>query len=509
MGVAHKTAKTVLIVLIINMFSRAVALVASSMITAFYGATAQTSAYSFAIVVTNTVTTVIGTALTTAVIPIFIELMENRGKERAYKFINDTISLTVLMGLLLTVVGAVAAPYIVSGVRESSFEFAVYSIRLMLPAIIFISLFFVFSGVLQASGKFYMAAMVSIPSSFINIVYIVTMSNLFGIKGLVAATLTGFAIQALILIPAMKRAGFVFRLSFDYKSEDIIRIFRLAGPVIIGVCAYQINLLTNSSIAISYNSEKYVILNYMQNLGIQVILTLIYAITSVMYPKLAAYAASKDMEGFKKNLSLIIKAVVLLLLPVTVGFILLSVSLIDIVYGYKKFGVEDVQMGASIFSLYAIGIIGIGFKEIIDRAFYSIKNTKIPAYNGVFIMVVNIVLSFILVQYMGLRGIALAYSIAALAGGAALIILVQKNIGGIGLGNILIIALKAFAACVVMGFAVIAVGSVLQLTGLDSSKVGELICLMIQSGVGAVVYGFCLYILKVQEFMTLKNIIRF
>lgn len=508
MGVAQKTARTVLIVLIINILSRALALIASSMITAFYGATAQTSAYSFSIVITNTITTVIGTALTTAVIPIFIELLEGQNKDRAYKFINDTISLTVLVGLILTLIGILIAPVIASGVREDSYEFAIYSIRVMLPAIIFISLFFVFSGVLQSRGRFYMPAMVSIPSSLVNMVYILTMSKLFGIRGLVVATLTGFALQALILIPSMVQTGFRFRISCDYRNPDVIRIFKLTGPVLIGVCAYQINLLTNSSIAFSYNSEKYVVLNYMQNLGIQVILTLIYAITSVMYPKLSTYAANNDITGFKNSFFIVIKVIILLLLPITVGFVLLSTPIVDMIYGYKEFKTEDVLLGSEIFSLYAVGIIGIGFKEIIDRAFYSLKNTKIPAYNGVLIMIVNIGLSFGLVQYLGLKGIALAYSIAALVGGITLIYLIRKKIGKIDTQSLVITLIKTVAACVMMGIAVIVTGEYLQNTGVTLTKWGSLIALLIQVAIGILVYSLSLLVLRVKEFSDIiKNVL--
>jgi len=507
METAQKTAKTVLMVLIINVLSRALALIAGSMITAYYGATAETSAYAFAIKVTEIVTTIIGTALTTAVIPMFIDFMENKDMNRSYRFINNTISLTVITGLIIIAAGLIVSPLLAGFSNEDNYEFTVYAVRVMMPAIIFISLFYIFSGVLQARGNFFMPAMVSLPSSLINITYLLLLSRYFGTKGLVVSSLTGFAMQALILVPSLRKVGFRYTWTFDLKDPDIMRIFKLTGPVFIGVFAYQINVLINILIAMSYNSEKYIVLSNMQNLGIQIVFTLTYAITSVMYPRLSTYAANKNMDEFKQSLSTVLKTGILLFLPITVGFILLSFPIVDIIYGYGEFNSGDVLLGAGIYSLYAIGVIGVSYKEIIDRAFYALKNTKIPAYNGVLIMVVNITLSFILVRFMGLKGIALAYSIAMLTGGAVLIYLIRREIGKFQLSDIFVVALKSAAACVIMGIAVNGAGRLLQHFDIFSGKTGRLIEMLVQVFIGVLVYGFCLLLFRVKEFTnTMKSI---
>jgi len=500
MKAVQKTARTVFMVLIINVLSRGLALVANSMITAYYGATGETSAYAFALKVTEIVTTIIGTALTTAVIPIFIELLENEGRNRANNFINNIISLTVVIGLILVLAGVAVSPLLAMFAEAENRDFTVYSIRVMLPAIIFTSLFFIFSGVLQANGNFFMPAMVSLPSSLINITYLILFSGLFGTRGLVAATLLGFAMQALFLVLPMRKTGFHFGWSFHVKDPDIMRIFKLIGPVFIGVFAHQINVLVNVMIAMSSNSEKYVVLSNMQNLGIQVVFTLTFAVTSVMYPKLSAYAANHNIAEFKRSLSTVLKSGILLFLPITVGYILLSFSIVDIIYGYGEFTAQDVLLGSDIFSLYAVGVLGVSFKEIIDRAFYALKNTKIPAYNGLFIMFINITLSFIFAKYWGLRGVALAYSVAMLTGGGVLMYFIRKEVGQFRLSDILAVALKSMIACVVMGIVVVGTGRFIQGYGFISGKTGRLAGMMVQVLMGVLSYGFCLFLLRVQEF---------
>ena len=499
MEAAKKTAKTVLVVMIINLLSRALALFANALITAYFGATSATSSYSFALSVTNIITTIIGTALTTAVIPIYLSTMEEGGKKRADEFINNTLSLTVLIGLALMAVGMLLAPYIANLSTSGDKGFSLYAIRMMMPAIIFISVGFIFSGVLQAKGDFYSPAMISLPSSIINILYIVVLSGLYGMHGLVVATLTGFLVQALYLVWPMVKKGFRFFVSFHYNNPDIRRIFKLTGPVIIGVAAYQINMLTNNSIAYSFNSEKFIILSNMQNLGIQIVLTLVLASTSVIYPKLTACAVKKDYSGFATGLHTAVNTAVLILVPLSVGFWVLSYDIVDVVYGYGKFGPNDVAMGAQIFSLYAIAVLGIGLKEICDRAYYSLNNTKTPAYNGVLIMAVNIVLSVILVRIWGFNGIAFAYSVAALIGGFTVYTLVMQYIKQHLWGDFFKILIKSALAAAVMFLCIKGVVLLEGYLPLPEGKLVVIAGLLVKVAIGVLTYFITLYLLRTKE----------
>ena len=138
---SKKIAGTAMIVLIINIISRGFALVANSLITATIGVNDLTSAYSYALTLTNIITTIIGTTLTTSVIPIYTDLRENHDLKRANKFINNTISLTVIVSILLVFLGSVLAPYISKISGNTDISFSVFAIRVLLWSIVFICLY--------------------------------------------------------------------------------------------------------------------------------------------------------------------------------------------------------------------------------------------------------------------------------------------------------------------------------------------------------------------------------
>ena len=497
----EKTAGIAVAVMVINVLSRALALVANSLITASFGANSLTSAYSFAITLAGIITTIIGTTLTTSVIPIYTELKETGDNKRTAAFLNNTVSLTVIVSLSMIFIGVVAAPLIAKIAGKGDYDFSVYATRILLFSILFMSLYYIFSGILQANNRFFLAAAVSIPSSLCSMIYIFVFSAKYGVAGLVVATLVGYFAQAAILAPALPSVGCRLGLSFHYKNEDMRKIFRVVAPVIIGICAYQINILTNSSIAFGYDTENYIVLNNAQNLGVQIVMTMTLAIASVIYPKLATLTAKKDEEGFIRLMVSTLNGIILLLVPLTFGFFLLGHDFIDLIYGYGKFTEENVRLGGSVFSLYALGILGIGFKEITDRAFYARKNTKFSALNGVVIMAVNIILSIIFVRIWGLCGIAAAYSVAALVGGVNIIFLFKKKYGDLTARPILKALLKALCAAAVMTPAVILIGKAVP----SGSKLGLLIRLAASGGGGALVYALTLIVLKTEEITEFIN----
>ncbi len=489
-----RIADTAVVVLIINVISRGFALVANSLITSAIGVNDMTSAYSYALTLTNIITTIIGTTLTTSVIPIYTDLKENHNLKRANSFINNTISLTVIVSLILIALGGILAPLIANFSGNSDTAFSVFAIRVLIFSVLFICLYYVFSGLLQANDKFYLAAMVSLPSSIVSIIYLTTLSSSYGTYGLTFATLLGFFLQAAILVPALKSTEFNFKLSFNYKNEDMKKIFRVVAPVIVGVCAYQINMLTNNSIAFSYDSERYIVLNNAQNLGIQIVMTIVLAVASVIYPKLSAFAAKEDKEEFKKNFTGTLNGLLILLIPIAFAYYIFAEEIMDIVYGYGKFTEEYIKLGGSVFAMYAFSIAGIGFKELSDRAFYAMKNTKISAYNGVLIMAVNIILSIILIKPFGLSGIAMAYSVAALIGGAVILIIFRIKYSLVSLKSVVLVIIKSVVACIIMALAV----SIIKDLSFGDGKTGLIVKLVLSGITGIIVYGISLALLNIK-----------
>jgi len=474
-------------VMLIMIFSRLLSLVSTQVYMSFFGASnLYLNIYSYAISIPNIIFTCFGTALSTVVIPIYAGYIATEKKENAKTFADTLITVTTVFTGLLVLVGIVFA-HKLSPRSLGDYDFTVKALMIMMPAMLFYGLNYIFQGMLQSHGKYGWPAFVSVPSSLVVILYVLFLGDRYGIFGLLVATLIGLSLQAFILIPPLVRTGYRYKASFDLQNPDMRTALRMTLPVLLGVSAYQMNMLYNTKMIANFPGMV-TLLTYVQNLTLYLVLAFAYSITAVIYPKLTSFAAVDDMDSYKETLRKICSTIILLLVPVTFGFISVRQELLELITKWGKVTAEDIQAAAGLLAMYSIGILGIGLKEILDRAFYALRQTKLPAINGFFIMAINIILSQILMRYMGAFGIPLAYSIASLSGTAVLLFFLRKKIGpyGKGLGLTLI---KSVLSATVMFVCVLAVNRFLAGALPGDTLALRLVRLGVPCVTGVVIYG--------------------
>ena len=192
--------------------------------------------------------------------------------------------------------------------------------------------------------------------------------------------------------------------------------------------------------------------------------------------------------------------VLLINIPVSVGAIVLANPIVKILFERGKFDSNATIMTAQALRCYAIGISASGFTTILNRIFYSMKDTITPMINGVIAMVLNITLNILLVKYtnMQLAGLAFATSISALFTIALLFISLRRKIGSFGGKSIVLGMIKSLISGLLM--AVVTLFSYNTIDNLlGSGFIKEVITLALSVGIGAIVYGTSIIILKVDE----------
>lgn len=485
-------------VMIIMIFSRLLSLVSTQIYMSFYGLDSFLNIYSYAITVPNTFFNCFGTALSTVVIPIYAGHLAKGETLRADKFANNIITIATCFTLILVCVGTALSPFIVKLTAFTAldeYSFAVKSLMIIMPVMIFYGLNYIFQGMLQSKGKYGWPAFVSVPSSLVVILYVFLLGDKFGISGLLVATLIGLAMQAIILIPPLMKTGYRYKPNFSLKNDDMINAGKMTINVLIGVSAYQLNMFYNVTMISNFEGMT-TLLTYVQNIVIYMVLAFVYSITAVLYPKLTEKAAVGDMEGYKESLTTVLSNVMLLLIPITVGFITVREPLLELIANWGKITENDIRRAAMLMVMYSIGIVGVGAKEILDRAFYALKDTKTPAANGFVVMGVNIGLSLALIKVMGAYGIPFAYSAASIVGSVFLMICLKKKIGSY-LKGFFAKFLKGVIAAAVMGVVVcLAVRGVNVMIPADGI-IYRIIKLFIPVAAGVAVYGIMLLILRV------------
>ncbi len=492
---------TVFSVAIISILSRLLSLVSTQMYLAYFGATGfEINVYQVAITIPNVLFTSIGATLTTIVVPIYSSLInkDQESEAKAKSFIDSIITLVLLISLLLIGIGFLLAPImpVLTGhTGEGEAAYLIFALRVIMPVMIFYSLNYVFQGLLQSRGHFKLPAAVSLPSSLTLILYLLFLSGRFQVTGLLFATLLGLSLQAVILLPKVLQSGYRYKPSFDLKSEEIKTAGRLCLPMLLSASAYQINMLFSTVIAARFNMST--LIGNVQNLLLASILTFVYSLTAVYYPRLSALFA-KSVDEYKASLEDIISLLLFFLIPAVLGFILLRYSLFDFIARFRNFTEADVKIAGDLMGIFACGIPALGLKEVFDRAFYAQKNPKISAMVGFLIMGLNVLATLAFMNFVSFYACALAYSLSSTTGVCVLYLCMRKKIGAFD-RQVFVGILKCILAAVLMGGAIYLIKLFAYPLIDNVSIINRGIRLFLPVLVGVLIYFSAAYVLGIKE----------
>jgi putative peptidoglycan lipid II flippase len=171
---------------------------------------------------------------------------------------------------------------------------------------------------------------------------------------------------------------------------------------------YQINFLVSRAIA-SFGGEKTIsFLTYAMRFFEFPLGVFVYSISYVSLPFMA-----EGGESRKESFSRAIFFSTAIVIPATAGLILFSKPIIYFVFGYGKFGFEDVVGTSEALVMYSIGLLAVAISRIFITDFQASGQLKIPVISGIISFLTNAILCLILVEHLKHKGIALASSISS------------------------------------------------------------------------------------------------
>ena len=402
------------------MVGRALAFAGRALTLARFGAAnALLNAFTNALQVPNALFTVAGTALSTVMIPVYSGLLAKDKSDEARGFINNVISVAMVLLAGLTLLGVLGAPLIARVVGGAAFEeaaFLIFALRAMMPVMLFFGLGAIFTGLLQSHGVFRLPALVSAPGGLLLIGYMLLGWQRFGVQGLVFVTITGVVLQPLLLVNAVRKLGIQYRFSINLRDAHLRAAGRLCMPVLVSVVAYQAHFLFAHSVALRQGAAA--VMDFSQQLVQVAGMILVLAVAQVYLPKLSALWAKNDHQGYNDALRGAFTYVIFLVLPAAAGIFLLRAEIMTLL---------GIHAGADLVGLYAIGIAFVALREIADRGFYARQEARTPAAFGVLMMAINITAVLLLVPRLGIQGIPIAYGLAAFISAGGLLIFLQQK----------------------------------------------------------------------------------
>lgn len=415
-------------------------------------------------------------AFNSAFVPLFAKELE-AGRAGARAFAEQVFSVLLLILLVLSALAMIFMPFLVGTIvaprfadTPEKFDLTVTMTRIMFPYLAAMSLVAMFSGILNAFRRYFLAAFVPVLLNTTMIAALLIAAT-FGFDdenvglalswGVVAA---GF-VQLAVIAWGVRREGFAIGLRAPRPTPQVKRLVWLALPAAITGGITQINLLVGQIIA-SAGEGAIAVINYADRILQLPLSTIGVAIGVVLLPELArALKAGDDNDAASlQNRSL--EFGLGLTVPATVGLAIMPEPIVALLFERGAFTRETTEVTAAVLRAFAWGLPAFVLIKIFQPGFYAREDMRTPMWFAGIGVLVNIAASLMLFPIYGAVGIGYATAAfgivnAALLGGT----LWQRNLfrpSATTLRRIVLILMASALMGAVLFFLVRSIGAVLM-----------------------------------------------
>ncbi len=446
-----------------TVLSRILGYIRDMAIAYYFGAGALSDAFFVAFRISNLLRRLVGEgALTSSFIPIFQEERQQRTHAELRRLVSGVFTLFTLILITVTFLGIFFSDYLVAFMSPGfipvpwKFTLTVNLTRLMFPYMVFVGLMAIAMGVLNSLKHFTAPALAPVFFNIAIITSILVISPFLGepVYALAIGVLLGGTLQFIVMVPWLKKYGFMPYLSFNFRDSAIIKIFRLMGPAAFGVGIYQLNIFVVLWFASRLSEGSVSYLYYAGRLMELPLGIFGAAISTVALPSLSEFAAKGEWGGFRESLSYALRLVLFLTVPAATGLIVLCLPVIEVLFSHGRFHGGAARATAIALYYYAPGLVPVALYRILTSVFYSLKDTATPVLVAFGALVLNAVLCIVLVGPLLHGGLALATTLSAFFNMCALFFLLRRRIGAFDWHGLLRAIMKNLFCALVMAIVV-------------------------------------------------------
>ncbi|MCB1482375.1 MAG: murein biosynthesis integral membrane protein MurJ [Rhodobiaceae bacterium] len=361
-------------------------------------------------------------AFNSAFIPLFARKLEGESEDAARQFAIEALSGLLLALLVLTAVAEVAMPLLMFVLAPGfykdpdKFDLAVMLTRVCFPYLTFVSMLALVSGVLNALGRFAVAAFAPV---LLNVVLIATLTLVVALGyantpaagyWLSGGVFLGGVVQLAAVVYELYRSGWVLIPQRPRYTEGVRRLVRLSIPAVIAGGITQINIVIGTMIAsmaagaVSY--LYYADRVYQLPLGIVGI-----AIGVVLLPDLSRRLRAGNEEAASGQQNRALEFAMVLTLPAAAALFTVSGPIIAGLFERGAFDAAATARTAPALAAFALGLPAFVMIKVFSPGFFAREDTRTPMWFAAINAIINVVLSLALFPFLQHIGIALATTV--------------------------------------------------------------------------------------------------
>ena len=490
--------------------SRVLGLVREVVARYYFGTVGAINAFEVAFLIPNTVRALVAdAALSSAFVPVFSELLEKGERKRAWRVASSLFWL-VLLGLGgITALFIVISPWVMRAFGYG--PLATNLARILFPIVVLLGLSGIVVGILNSYEHFSVPALTPVAWNLAIIAgLVIGVPRAHGIDAKLYvyafSILIATVIQFLLPLPWLRGRDGRLQMVIDVRDPAVKRTLVLMVPITIGLGLINFNAVVDTFFAARlidrYHAPSAINAAFRLYMLPQGMFSV--AVATVLFPSLARLASRGDLDGFRRTVALGTRQIAFLLIPASIACAVLADPIVRVVYQRGDFTAAQTPATAGALAAFSLGLAFNGFMLMFNRAFFSLQRPWLPTWVALGNLGLNGILDAAFYRF-GIWGIPLSTSLVNIAGTAALVVLLQRELGRLELRETLDTVLRVTLAGCALGLVSFGVWRGLN-SALGDSFVAALVGVLAALGAGLGIYLVFARLLRVRELEALLSL---
>lgn len=466
-----------------SLVSRIIGFVRNALIGMTLGATVGDAYTSAQFLPSQIYELLLGGILSSVLIPLLVR-RRKADSDGGQAYTQKLLTFAVVCLGIATVLVVLAAPWI-TAIQSSNRSSDAYQdlvtkfAYLILPIIFFTGISALIGAVLNVRGHFAAPMWAPILNNLVVIatcgVFIVAFGRTDGLRAedmspamiavIGGGTLLGMIVQAIGLLPALRRVGFTWNWRWDPRSLGMGEVGRLAGWMLCYVAANQIAVFVvvrvlsgvsggDNASTLAFNNVYLLTMMAHGIIGVSVMTALL--------PKMSAAAAEGRLADVSADLSRGIRLVTTALAPFAVAYGVLGVPIAVTLFQGGNFTYEQAYGTGRVLVVAAFAVIPLSISYLCTYAFYALQGNRTVALINIPVVGLRIVGYFVLAgllsESLTAAGMTGANAVSYLLSAVISLAILRRRIGRLNLGSVAMALMKVLVAAAVaaaLGFLVV------------------------------------------------------
>ncbi len=403
--------RAITLTITVTFIGQLLAFAADVLVAGYFGTSWRSDAYYLAFVIPTLLADMYLLGINSVFVPVYVS-EGNAGKKD--EFFSAAANAVMVSSVILAAVAFYFTPGLIdivaAGFTPEARSVTVMLTRLMLVLLVLIPLSSLMSNRLNAHGHFSLPAMGKSCNFLFVVVAVVVLKDALGVFSMPVGFITGSIVFIVMLAYLFLKNGLGYRFAARVNNPGLRESIVLVYPLVIVTLFHYANIMVERGVASGFEEGSISALNFAFKIVNMPVNLFILGAMPVVLPAFSELVA-KGPDALGPAVLKGLRFVSFFAVPFTVALVILREPVVRALFERGAFVERSTELTSNALFFYAFSIFGFSAVNVMNRAFYALKEIKVLSVIAGLIILLSIVLILALSSVFGFIGIPIAFSV--------------------------------------------------------------------------------------------------